>query len=152
MTTAYAAPDKPISSVKLQFTPDLEVGDKIGDASIDIDSTTAPGGGIAISGVPRSVTRLRKQSGPPLLQRSVGYPPELKIRLEVADSDYAFKGIYRSGQCQPSRVLNSSARRAVATWSSKAKLKPIKGELSRHRRDAYWKGQCQRNCKMGRTG
>lgn len=49
MTTAYAA-DKTISSVKLQIYTDLEVGDKIGDASIDIDSTTAPGGGIAISG------------------------------------------------------------------------------------------------------
>ena len=41
MTTAYAA-DKTISSVKLQIYTDLEVGDRIGDASIDIDSTTAP--------------------------------------------------------------------------------------------------------------
>ena len=39
MKTAYAA-DKTISSVKLQIYTDLEPGDKIGDAAIDIDSTT----------------------------------------------------------------------------------------------------------------
>mgnify|MGYP000414665385 CR=1 FL=1 len=86
-----------ISSVKLQIYTDLEVGDKIGDASIDIDSTTAPGGGIAISGsTERYQIKEAEWTTSSSKEVSVGYQPELKIRLEVADSDYAFKGTYRS--------------------------------------------------------
>ena len=127
MTTAYAA-DKTISSVKLQIYTDLEVGDKIGDASIDIDSTTAPGGGIAISGsTERYQIKEAEWTTSSSKEVSVGYQPELKIRLEVIDSDYAFKGTYRSSNVTVKGGEFISASKSSGDLVIKAKLKPIKG-------------------------
>ena len=146
MTTAYAA-DKTISSVKLQIYTDLEVGDKIGDASIDIDSTTAPGGGIAISGsTERYQIKEAEWTTSSSKEVSVGYQPELKIRLEVADSDYAFKGTYRSSNVAIKGAEFVSASKSSGDLVIKAKLKPIKGTFEAPE-DAYWKDNAKGTAK-----
>lgn len=138
MTTAYAA-DKTISSVKLQIYTDLEPGDKIGDAAIDIDSTTAPSGGISISG---STDRYQiveaNWTTSSSKEVSVGFQPELKIRLEVADSDYAFKGTYRASNVTIKGGEFVSASKSSGDLIIKAKLKPLKGTFEAPQ-DAYWK-------------
>lgn len=146
MTTAYAA-DKTISSVKLQIYTDLEVGDKIGDASIDIDSTTAPGGGIAISGSTERYQIMEAEwTTSSSKEVSVGYQPELKIRLEVADSDYAFKGTYRSSNVTIKGAEFVSASKSSGDLVIKAKLKPIKGTFEAPE-DAYWKDNAKGTAK-----
>ena len=146
MTTAYAA-DKTISSVKLQIYTDLEVGDKIGDASIDIDSTTAPGGGIAISGsTERYQIKEAEWTTSSSKEVSVGYQPELKIRLEVIDSDYAFKGTYRSSNVTVKGGEFISASKSSGDLVIKAKLKPIKGTFEAPA-DAYWKDNAKGTAK-----
>ena len=146
MTTAYAA-DKTISSVKLQIYTDLEVGDRIGDASIDIDSTTAPGGGIAISGsTDRYQIKEADWTTSSSKEISVGYQPELKIRLEVTDSDYAFKGTYRSSNVTVKGAEFISASKSSGDLVIKAKLKPIKGTFEAPE-DAYWKDNAKGTAK-----
>ena len=146
MTTAYAA-DKTISSVKLQIYTDLEVGDKIGDASIDIDSTTAPGGGIAISGSTERYQIMEAEwTTSSSKEVSVGYQPELKIRLEVADSDYVFKGTYRSSNVTIKGAEFVSASKSSGDLVIKAKLKPIKGTFEALE-DAYWKDNAKGTAK-----
>ena len=146
MTTAYAA-DKTISSVKLQIYTDLEVGDRIGDASIDIDSTTAPGGGIAISGsTDRYQIKEADWTTSSSKEISVGYQPELKIRLEVTDSDYAFKGTYRSSNVTVKGAEFVSASKSSGDLVIKAKLKPIKGTFEAPE-DAYWKDNAKGTAK-----
>lgn len=146
MTTAYAA-DKTISSVKLQIYTDLDIGDQIGDASIDIDASTAPSGGIAISG---STDRYQITSAEWTTSSSkvisVGYQPELKIRLEPIDSDYAFKGTYRSSNVTVKGGEFVSASKSSGDLIIKAKLKPIKGTFESPQ-DAYWKENAKGTAK-----
>lgn len=63
----------------------------------------------------------------------MGYQPELKIRLEVTDSDYAFKGTYRSSNVTVKGAEFVSASKSSGDLVIKAKLKPIKGTFEARR-------------------
>ncbi|MEI3168940.1 MAG: N-acetylmuramoyl-L-alanine amidase family protein [Lachnospiraceae bacterium] len=146
MTTAYAA-DKTISSVKLQIYTDLEVGDKIGDASIDIDSTTAPGRWDCHFRFHGALPDYGSRVDHLFFQRSkCGLPARVENRLEVADSDYVFKGTYRSSNVTIKGAEFVSASKSSGDLVIKAKLKPIKGTFEAPE-DAYWKDNAKGTAK-----
>ncbi|MEI3166628.1 MAG: hypothetical protein V8S58_00515 [Lachnospiraceae bacterium] len=76
----------------------------------------------------------------------MGYQPELKIRLEVTDSDYAFKGTYRSSNVTVKGAEFVSASKSSGDLVIKAKLKPIKGTFEAPE-DAYWKDNAKGTAK-----
>lgn len=146
-TNVFAA-EHVISSVSIKVYSSLEGGEVL--PSIDINSTSAESGGIAVNvsgskcsiGEAEWVTSTSKEM-------SVGATPEMRITL-YPESDYYFKGSYRSSNVSVSNgTFVSANRRNEDELTVRIKVKGIKGSFEAPE-NAYWKDNAKGTARWDR--